>query len=94
MEKEHIILVLLASGILFGYGYGLDIPQALEKPLREEPFNFDNIKFNLLYFFTFLPVVLFEIPIGILIDKFPVRNCLYLLLLLGFLAQLVISLAF
>ena len=29
MEKENYILIFLASALLIGYAYGLDLPQAL-----------------------------------------------------------------
>ena len=93
-RKEYFILIFLASALLFGYAYGLNMPQALEKPLREEPFNFDNIKFNLLYVLTFAPTVVFEIPIGILIDKYPIRRSMYIFVILSFAAQLAAGLAF
>ena len=34
MRKTEILIVLMCVGILLGYTYGLDIPQALEVPLR------------------------------------------------------------
>jgi uncharacterized protein involved in exopolysaccharide biosynthesis len=35
MEKKDIFLLILAVGIIIGYTYALDTPQALEAPLRK-----------------------------------------------------------
>ena len=67
--RSSLLLMVLASAIVFGYTYGLDVTQALEVPFREEPYNFTTLQFNLMYVFTFMPIFLFNIPIGIIIDR-------------------------
>ena len=94
MDLQNTILILLASALLFGYCFGFDMPQALEAPLRVEPYNYTNLQFNFLYFFQFLPVVLFQIPIGFLIDKYPVKRTMYFFAILSFVALLFSGLAF
>jgi hypothetical protein len=34
MELENIVLLLMGTLIVIGYGYSMDMPQALEVPLR------------------------------------------------------------
>lgn len=89
IELKSLVLMLLASAIVFGYTYGLDLIQALEVPFREEPFCLSTLQFNLMYFFTFLPIFLFNIPIGTIIDRNPVTISMFSLLLCSLVAQLV-----
>jgi MFS family permease len=42
------------------------------------------MEFNFLYFFQFLPVVIFQIPIGFLIDKYPLKRTLFFFCFLSF----------
>lgn len=94
MQKETKILIILASALLIGYTYGFDLAQALQAPLREEPYYYTNLEFNLLYFFQFLPVTLFQIPIGMMIDKYPVKRAMFFFVFLCFVSTLVSALAF
>lgn len=89
ITQQSLILMLLSSAIVFGYTYGLDLIQALEVPFREEPFCLSTFQFNLMYFFTFLPIFLFNIPIGTIIDRNPVTISLFFLLISSLLAELI-----
>lgn len=94
MNKRDALLLLLAVGIIIGYSYALDTPQALQIPLREEPYNFTSSQFNLIYFATFLLIGFLEIPLGILIDRYPIKKTLIAMLLALLVSQGVISLMF
>lgn len=94
MKKEYWILLVLSVGIIIGYTYALDTPQALEIPLRKPPYSFSSVEFNLIYFCTFLLIGPFNIPLGILIDRYPIKRIMILLLLASLLSQTVISLMF
>ncbi len=50
------------------------------------------MEFNLMYFFTYLPILLFNIPIGTIIDRSSVTLSLFGLLLMSFISQLVCTL--
>lgn len=43
MLSEDHMLVCFGTIIVIGYGYSLDMPQALEVPLRESPYNFSSL---------------------------------------------------
>lgn len=88
MKCEDIILVTLGTSIVVGYGYSMDMPQALELPLRGPPYNLDSVDFNLLYFATFLPVMITDIPLGIILDKFPLQKTVIAIAVTSFLAEL------
>jgi MFS family permease len=94
MKTQTKILIFLASALLFGYTYAFDIPQALEAPLRLAPYHYNNFEFNLLYFFQFLPVALLQIPLGVVIDKYPVKKSLSLFAGLSLASVIVAGLAF
>lgn len=70
-----------------GYTYSLDIPQAIETPLRATPYHFTTDQFNLIYFSTFFLVVFLVIPLGIIIDRYPIQYTLLALLFIGLAAQ-------
>lgn len=82
-------LTFLGSAIVFSYAYCLDLFQALEVHFRESPYNFTTMEFNLMYFFTYLPIFLFNIPIGTIIDRTPPSKSLFVLVLMSFVSQLV-----
>ena len=94
MTKRDLFLLLLAIGIVIGYTYALDTPQALEIPLRAEPYNFTSTQFNLLYFATFSLIGFLSIPLGIFIDRYPIKKTLILLLLMLLVSQTVSALMF
>lgn len=94
MEKSSYLLLFLAVSIILGYTYSLDTPEALEIPLRNAPYNFTTTYFNFMYFSTFLSVGLFCIPIGLLIDRLPLKFTVISLLILSLLSQFVTSLMF
>ncbi len=89
IKIQSFLLMFLGSAIVFGYTYGLDLIQALETPFREEPYSFTTSQFNLMYFFTFLPIFLFNIPIGIIIDRNEVTISLFVLLFMSLASQVV-----
>jgi MFS family permease len=45
-----------------------------------------------MYFFTYLPIFLFNIPIGTIIDRSPVKVSLFVLICMSFFSQLVCTL--
>lgn len=94
MEKEYIILLILSVGVMIGYTYCIDTPQSLEIPLRENPYNFSSTEFNFIYFSTFILIGPLSIPLGIAIDRFPIKKTLLILLSGSFLSQLTIALMF
>lgn len=94
MERDDILLIALATLVVAGYGYSMDMPQALEVPLREPPFNFTSMEFNLLYVFTYLPIIFTDIPIGVLLDKFPLQRTVIIITLIGFLSQIITAFLF
>lgn len=94
MEKSSYLLLFLAIAILVGYTYCLDTPEALEVPLRKPPYNFTSANFNLMYFFTFLAVGVLDIPLGIIIDRAPIKRTVIALLILSLASQTVIALLF
>jgi hypothetical protein len=58
MTRKDLFLLFLAVGIIVGYTYALDTPQALQVPLRKEPYEFTTTYFNLIYFSTFISIAL------------------------------------
>ena len=42
MQIKYIVLLLLSVLIMAGYTYSLDIPQEIETPLRNIPYNFST----------------------------------------------------
>lgn len=94
MEKSSYLLLFLAVSIIIGYTYSLDTPEALEIPLRNAPYNFTTAYFNLMYFFTFLSVAIFCIPIGLLIDRLSLSFTIISLLILSLLSQFLTGLMF
>lgn len=94
MLKRNLFLMFLAVGIIFGYTYSLNTPQALEIALRKEPYNFTTISFNLIHFGTHILSAFLSIPLGIFLDKYPIKTTLIALLILLLMAQVLISLMF
>lgn len=94
MEKYSYLLLFLSVSIMLGYTYSLDTPEALEIPLRNPPYNFSTTSFNLMYFFTFLAVGLFCIPIGVLVDRLSMKITIMGLLFLSFGSQFITALMF
>lgn len=84
----------MATIITVGYGYSLDMPQALEVPLRDEPYNFSSIEFNLLYIATSIPIIFTDIPLGIILDKFPLQITVVIIALTSFTAELLTAVLF
>jgi hypothetical protein len=87
ISKHALGLTLLGSAIVLSYAYCLDLFQALEVHFREPPYNFSTLEFNLMYFFTYLPIFLFNIPIGTIIDRTPPARSLFALVFMSFFAQ-------
>lgn len=50
------------------------------------------MEFNLMYFFTYLPIFILNIPIGTIIDRSPVTLSLFVLLIMSFVSQLGLTL--
>ena len=88
MKKEDKVITFLGLVIVIGYGYAMDMPQALETPLRGEPCNLSSIEINLLYFCTYFPVMFTDIPLGILLDRFPLRKSVLVIAFTSFFASL------
>lgn len=94
MTKRDAFLLFLAVGIIIGYTYSVDIPQALEVPLRKPPYNFTTVEFNLLYFSTFVLIGFLQVPFGVFVDRYPIKRTLLALLIILCLSQTVIGLMF
>lgn len=92
MERKYWALLALGILIMIGYTYSLDIPQEIQTPLQQDPYNFTTEQFNLIYFSTFILVTFLVIPIGIGIDRFPTSLSIIVLLALGLISQTVIGL--
>lgn len=92
MQVKYILLLLLSILIMAGYTYSLDIPQEIETPLRNIPYSFSTDEFNMLYFSTFFLIIFLVIPIGFIVDQYPIQYTLISLLVLGFVAQSLIGL--
>jgi MFS family permease len=43
MESEDKLLTALGLVVVIGYGYSMDMPQALQAPLRAEPCNLSSL---------------------------------------------------
>lgn len=43
MKLSDKIITAMGLIIVIGYGYSVDMPQALEAPLREEPYSLSSI---------------------------------------------------
>jgi len=72
----------------------MDMPQALELPLRGEPYNLNSIEFNTLYFAMFLAILITGLPLGVLLDKFPLQKTVIAIALSSFIAELSIAVLF
>jgi len=94
MEWEDILLIFLGTIIVVGYGYSMDMPQALELPLRGEPYNLNSIEFNILYFSTYLPILITDLPLGVILDKFPLQKTVVVIALSSFIAELLTAVLF
>ena len=94
MEWEDILLIFLGTIIVVGYGYSMDMPQALELPLRGEPYNLNSIEFNILYFATYLPILITDLPLGVILDKFPLQKTVVVIALSSFIAELLTAVLF
>ena len=88
MEFEDIVLLFMATIIVMGYGYSIDMPQALETQLREAPYNLTSLEFNFLYFATYIPIMITDIPVGMLLDRFPMQKTIILLVVVSFTFEL------
>lgn len=94
MKRKDALLLFLAIGFIIGYTYSVDTPQALEIPLRSPPYNFTSSQFNLIYFSTFLLIGVLQIPIGIFIDRYPIKRTLLAMLITLLISQTVIAMMF
>lgn len=94
MQLSDKIITVMGLIIVIGYGYSVDMPQAIEAPLREEPYSLSSIQINLLYFSTFLPVMFTDIPLGIVLDKYPMKITVLVIAISSFLAELAIAMLF
>jgi hypothetical protein len=72
----------------------MDMPQALENPLREEPYSLSSLEINLIYISTYLPVMFTDIPLGVILDKFPMQKTVLIIAITSFLSELAIALLF
>ncbi len=55
---------------------------------------FTSSTFNMMYAFTFLPILLLDIPIGIVIDRVDLKKSVFVLLVITLLSQTVTGLMF
>ena len=94
MELEDMVLLVMGTLIVIGYGYSLDMPQALEVPLRAPPYNLTSIEFNWLYICCNLPIVFTDIPLGLVLDRFPLQKTVIVIALASFTAELLTALLF
>jgi hypothetical protein len=69
LQSKDYLLIALSSVLLAGFLYGIDIIEALEVALRKYPYKLTSTQYNMLYFFTFMPIALLEIPVGMIIDR-------------------------
>jgi hypothetical protein len=69
------------------------MPEALEVPLKEPPYSFSTAEYNYLYVFSFVPIVLFDIPLGMLMDRIPLRYTMMTMAILLFFSQTFIGVA-
>jgi hypothetical protein len=74
MKKSHKMIILLSILLVAGYMWSLDMPLALEVPLREEPYSFSSFEYNFLYFANYVAIFLSDMPLGMLLDRFPIRR--------------------
>lgn len=94
MKLEDKIITAMGLVIVIGYGYSVDMPQALEAPLREAPYGLSSIQINLLYFSTFLPVMFSDIPLGTVLDKYSMKVTVLVIAFSSFLAEFATALLF
>lgn len=94
MEINHKIILGLSMSLMAGYTWSLDMPLALEVPLREDPFNFTNFDFSLLYFATYIPVCFFDVSIGMLLDRISIKKAAIWITLICLLSEIGILMMF
>jgi len=87
MKKSYKIVIALSVMLLTGYTWSLDMPLALEVPLREEPYNFSNFDFNFIYFATYITICFSDMPVGMLLDKLPIRKTIICIGLISLIAE-------
>jgi len=92
MSRNSWGLTILSSAIMLSYAYCQDLFQALEVHFREPPYNFTTLEFNLMYFFAYLSILLFNIPIGTIIDRSSPVKSLFVLLFMSLISQITNSL--
>ncbi len=94
MKTSHKIILTLSVVLVAGYTWSLDMPLALEVPLREQPYNFSNFDFNLLYFATYIAVCFSDMPVGMLLDKLPIKKTILCISLISIISEIGILLMF
>ena len=62
--NQEIIITILCIIVPAGYMYCQEWPQTLETPLREPPYNFTSMQYNMIFLATMLPISVASIPIG------------------------------
>lgn len=90
-QRHEYIISFCAILILVGIYFSQDEPQALQVPLKNEPFNLTGAQFNFIYFITNFPIVLFSILGGIIIDRVGVKKAGIIFALVIFLAQSLVT---
>jgi fucose permease len=92
LQNKDYLLIVLSSFLIAGFLYGIDIVEALEVALRKSPYKLSSTQANLFYFFTFMPIALLEIPVGMIIDRIRLKKSMTIMLTISMLSQIVIGL--
>ena len=90
-ERREYIITFCAILILVGIYFSQDEPQALQVPLKAEPFSLSGTQFNFIYFITNIPVVVLSVIGGIVIDRIGVKKAGVIFSLGVLLAQSVVT---
>ena len=92
MDCRFYGLATLAIGLAMCYYYNADMLQTLEHNFKQHPYFFSSLQFNMLYFCTYCAQFLFLLPLGILVDKFPLQVVTPILVGVTIIAQGVLGL--
>lgn len=94
LTKAHKWTLFTCVLISLGFYYTIDWPATLETPLKEPPYSLTSVQYNMIYFSTMLPMALFSIPLGMLIDRIQLKSSIWIFLGGQIVTQVLMSIVF
>ena len=91
MDGRFYLLAFLAIGVAMCFYYNIDMLQTLENNLEVHPYFLTTSQFNMLYFSTYIAQFLFLLPLGILIDHFPIKILMPIMVIITIITEIIIG---